>query len=300
MRLQTHYAKKIVLNAATFSLFLHIRCGYLRFADMASTRVPVGINRFLQIPNGRALGQAQEGIFAAFPAGLARSLESNSRHISLKAGEVLFFEGDAANRLYWVIDGVLKSSARSPDGEERILGLLGPGAIIGELGMLDHGPCSATVQAIRPSELCFVSRERVRSLFLTDQVLLKQLLDTLVCRLRRADEEIAASLQPIGIRVARALYELMDLLGEKEDPAGTVVVTRHLRQTDIAALAGVSRESVTRIIVALKKRGVLKQLSRFSFSIDRVRLEIEARPASSRHSAHQGSPRRQVTSSASA
>ena len=76
--------------------------------------------------------------------------------------------------------------------------------------------------------------------------------------------------------MARALVEMMDIFGEKEDPAGRVVVTRHLRQTDIAALAGVSRESVTRVIASLKRQGILEQLGRFSYRIDCVRLEIEA------------------------
>ena len=179
--------------------------------------------------------------------------------------------------------------------------MLGPGAVFGELGMLDGGRRSTTVQAIRPSELHFVSREKFDSLSLTDPKLLQHFLDTLVRRLRRADQEVAASLLPIKVRVARALFEMIDLFGENENPAGTVVVTQHLRQTDIAALAGVSRESLTQVIAALKRQGVLKQLSRFSFRIDRVRLDNEAHPVpwaqtTSLHSALQRRRRRPVRS----
>ena len=229
-----------------------------------------------QAPSERAVGQAPLGLIPAVPRQVTQPLKSNARHVSLKAGEVLFHKGDASDGCYWINRGILKATSMSSNGEERILGLLGPGEVVGELAMLDGGPRSATVQAIRPSELYFVSRNGLNSLFLTDGALLQQLLDTLVRRLRKADEEAAASFQPIGVRVARALVEMMDIFGEKEDPAGRVVVTRHLRQTDIAALAGVSRESVTRVIASLKRQGILEQLGRFSYRIDCVRLEIEA------------------------
>lgn len=268
---------------------------------MGSTVVSVEVGKSRQVLNAPA--QAPSSVFAALPSALGQSLKSNSGRVSLKTDEVLFFEGDVDDRLYWVIGGVLKATAMSPNGAERIIAMLGPGAVFGESTMLNGGPRSKTVRAIRPSELRFVSRERFHSLLRTDPALLQQFLDTLVRRLRRANEEVVANVLPIKVRVARALFEMMDLLGEEENPAGTAVVTRHLRQTDIAALAGVSRESVTRVIASLKKQGLLKQLSRFSFLIDRVRLDREAHPApwaeaASRHSALQRRRRMPVRASA--
>ncbi len=67
---------------------------------MVSTGVPVEMGKSRYVPNGRTAGKAPYGVFAAFPSGLGQTLKSNSGHVSLKADEVLFFEGDVDDRLY--------------------------------------------------------------------------------------------------------------------------------------------------------------------------------------------------------
>jgi len=228
-------------------------------------------------PWHRETRRAPHGLILGLPERFSESLRSNARRISLMAGEILFNKGDVGDGCYWVDRGILKVTVMSSEGEERILALLGPGAIVGELAMLDGQPRSATIQALRPSELSFISRTGFQSLLRTDGEVVLQLLDTLVHRLRRADEEAAAaSFLPVRVRVARALHQMAELFGEEKDQTGLVVVTHDLRQTDIAGLAGVSRESVTRIIAAFKKDGTLNQFGRFSYRIDRARLDGEA------------------------
>ena len=46
----------------------------------------------------------------------------------------------------------------SRSGSERILAFLGPGAIVGELSVIDGRPRSASVMAVRKAELSFLSR----------------------------------------------------------------------------------------------------------------------------------------------
>ena len=221
--------------------------------------------------------RAPHSLILGLPEPFSRSLRSNARHVALKSGEILFNKGDEGDGCYWVDRGILKVTVMSPEGEERILALLGPGAIVGELAMLDGQPRSATIQALRASDLSFISRTGFQSLLRSDGDLVLQLLDTLVRRLRRSDEEAAAaSFLPVRVRVARALHQMMELFGEGDERNGKVMVTHDLRQTDIAGLAGVSRESVTRIIASLKREGILNQFGRFSYRIDRARLEVEA------------------------
>src|SRR3974377_249263 len=64
-------------------------------------------------------------------------------------------EGDGC---YRVEEGLLKASVAGPNGGERILAILGPGSVVGELSMIDGAPRSASVAALRESKLCFVSR----------------------------------------------------------------------------------------------------------------------------------------------
>jgi hypothetical protein len=54
--------------------------------------------------------------------------------------------------------GVLKVNMTSPQGEERILAIIGPGSIVGELAIIDGRPRSASVIAVRDCELSFITR----------------------------------------------------------------------------------------------------------------------------------------------
>src|ERR1700745_2229408 len=77
----------------------------------------------------------------------------------LKAGERLFAIGDPGEGCFLLEQGLLKATVASPLGEERIIALLGPGAIVGELSMIDGLPRSASVVAMRDCVLRFSSRE---------------------------------------------------------------------------------------------------------------------------------------------
>jgi CRP/FNR family transcriptional regulator, cyclic AMP receptor protein len=65
----------------------------------------------------------------------------------LKAGGVLFAAGDAGDGCYLLDKGLLKVMVTSTSGQERIVAILGPGAVVGELAMIDRMPRSASVEA---------------------------------------------------------------------------------------------------------------------------------------------------------
>jgi CRP-like cAMP-binding protein len=63
---------------------------------------------------------------------------------------MLFLAGDSGDGCYRVEDGLLKVTMISQTGRERILALLGPGAIVGEMSMIDRLPRSANVGRFAP------------------------------------------------------------------------------------------------------------------------------------------------------
>src|SRR5262245_10615959 len=99
-------------------------------------------------------------LFSALPQHLSALLFANAMPVHLAADQMLFVAGDPGNGCYRIEQGLLKVSIVSASGAERILAILGPGAIVGELAMLDGLPRSASVVALRDSELLFVSNEK--------------------------------------------------------------------------------------------------------------------------------------------
>src|SRR5262249_6749887 len=90
-----------------------------------------------------------ENVLSVLPKELYAALFAAARHQHLKADQTLFTAGDPGDGCYRVEAGVLKVTVVSASGRERILAILGPGALVGELAMIDAQPRSASVVAAR-------------------------------------------------------------------------------------------------------------------------------------------------------
>src|SRR5439155_23065782 len=83
--------------------------------------------------------------------------------VHLQAQGWRFHEGDPSDRLYLLVSGRLKIVVEGESGT-RVLRSLGPGAAIGELGILAGNARSASVLAVRDCELLEIDGERFRDL----------------------------------------------------------------------------------------------------------------------------------------
>jgi CRP/FNR family transcriptional regulator, cyclic AMP receptor protein len=199
------------------------------------------------------------------------------RTVSLAKGETLFERGDAGDGCYWLRSGVVTVCATSATGEQRILAILGPGALIGELAMIDGLPRSATVQAVRDCSLTFISRAAFMNVLRQHPELHMEITATLAARLRQSDDDmIASSFLTVRARVARALLQFARLLGE-ETERGRVLIQHRVTQSDLAAMAGVARESVNRTLGIWQKEEILGGSARDGYVVDKRRLEREAK-----------------------
>jgi CRP/FNR family transcriptional regulator, cyclic AMP receptor protein len=87
--------------------------------------------------------------------------------------------------------------------------------------------------------------------------------NVLALRLRETDRAVAAdSFLTVKARLARALLELTEYLGE-DSGAGRVLIRHKINQSDLAAMAGVARENVSRTLSDWKRRGLLTRSSGF-------------------------------------
>jgi CRP/FNR family transcriptional regulator len=73
--------------------------------------------------------------------------------VDVRPREVLFHAGDAGDGCHFVRSGAVKVSVIARDGQERLLAVLGPGSLIGELALIDDEPRSATVTALRRCQM---------------------------------------------------------------------------------------------------------------------------------------------------
>jgi CRP/FNR family cyclic AMP-dependent transcriptional regulator len=169
----------------------------------------------------------------------------------------VFHEGDPGDACYIVSRGSCRVIRQHSDGRVITLATLGPGAIFGELAMLDGERRSASVEAAESTELLALPASDMRALIREHPDMAEKLVVALTRRLREANERIARqSFQTVPSRVAGVLNKL--LTEESITPLVTEGVTIRLRQSDLAQLAGTSRESVSRFLATLERAGVVQ------------------------------------------
>jgi CRP/FNR family transcriptional regulator, cyclic AMP receptor protein len=150
----------------------------------------------------------------------------------------------------------------SQQGEERIVSLLGPDAIVGELSMIDGGPRSASVVAIADCSLLFLSRAKFQTCVDSHPELTSYLVRTLARRLRGADDGLAATtFLSVKQRLARALLNLAEYVGEEN--GGRIQLRLKIGQADLAAMAGVARENVSRTMSEWREREIVTRSSNY-------------------------------------
>ncbi len=177
---------------------------------------------------------------------------------SFEAGRVIFREGDQSDTCYIVRNGHARAVREHGDGRTLTLAHFGPGDIFGELAMFDDERRSATIETLDPVDAIAVLGADMRRLLREHPDIAVKLVISLGRRLREANERIARqSFQTVQSRVAGVLGQLV--VQAQAEGAGERDVLVVVTQSDVAQLAGSSRESASRFLAVLERAGVVTQ-----------------------------------------
>jgi len=200
-------------------------------------------------------------LLAGLPTTLLSRLFAGATSHRVMVDKPLFHVGDPGDGCYRLDKGLLRVVVESRDGEELVIAFLGPGAMVGELAMIDGLPRSATAVAVKACELSFITSQAFNESLRAQPELYRCLVEALAARLRETTDALAAAsfLNSQG-RLARVLLDLAALLGEDSGNGG-IVLAHEIRQRDLAAMAGIARENASRIMGEWKRRELVTRLS---------------------------------------
>ena len=230
----------------------------------------------MRVP-GRYVGFVPEAtrLLSALPPHLATDLFAYAGPVKLTAEQVLFLAGDPGDSCYRVEDGLLKVTMVSRSGIERILSFIGRGGIVGELAILDVLPRSASVVAVRDTTLSRLTRAEFDAFAERRPELYKSLITLLTQRLRETNVAVAAgSFLSLQGRVALTLLELADHFGRNVG-SDRIVVQHKIGQSDLAAMTGIARENLSRILKDWERRKILSRRSGYYCLENKSKLERE-------------------------
>jgi CRP-like cAMP-binding protein len=174
-----------------------------------------------------------------------------------RRGEVILREGE---RFDWVVVlriGRVKVASNTAGGNEVVLALRGPGALLGELSAIGRVPVSASVTALEPVTALVVPHFEFKRYLEAHGRVAFELMRQLTVRLRDADRKrIEFGAFDTTGRVAARLVELAERFGT-QTPEG-LRIGLPLSQDELAGWTGSSREAVTKALRALRQEGWIK------------------------------------------
>jgi CRP-like cAMP-binding protein len=186
-----------------------------------------------------------------------RALASRFQPVRYSRGELIFREGESTERLFLIESGRVKLSTASPNGQEMLIGVVGPGQIFGELEVIDRGTRAMDARAMEDSRVLALDSDVLWSVLETHPGLARRLLELMARRLRRADQ---ASQDLVFFdaptRLARRLLQLAEEHGRAVgDDQEAIMVTVRVTQEELAQMIGVTRESANRLVSSFTARG---------------------------------------------
>lgn len=176
---------------------------------------------------------------------------------SFEKNEVIFTQGDPGSVLFILLSGTVKVSLIDAYGKETTLKMLYENDFFGEMSLLDGHFRSATVTALEPTKALTIFREDFIRLIQKNPLTVLNIVTVLCGRLRKADEQIGSLtfLDSFG-KVAHTLLDLASQEGERKN--GSIVLNLRFTRQELANMAAVSRETLTRILYEFQARGCLK------------------------------------------
>jgi predicted acylesterase/phospholipase RssA/CRP-like cAMP-binding protein len=185
-------------------------------------------------------------LFGPIDAETLEQIEREAVWKQLASGQVLFSEGDAADGAYIVALGRLRVSVASAGGE-RVIDEVGPGAWLGEMALLTRRARSATVYAVRDTELVWWSQAAFDRLVVRQPNALLETSRRLVDRLQRqmsGAPQPAPEMRTVAIIPASSTVDIGDfgaqLAAQLAHYGSTVHLTAELVDTRLGK-PGISR-----------------------------------------------------------
>lgn len=195
---------------------------------------------------------SQTPFFQGIPADIRRNLADRCIRRAFATGTVLFHKDSTDRTLYVIASGRVRIYLPGESGREVTLNICGPGETIGELGLLDGRPRSASAQALDDVVAYELRHEDFAGLLDTSPAA-TAVIRVLTARLRHAtaDTESLAQFDVFG-RLARRLLELAERYGHGRE------IDLDLSQADLASLVGATRETVNRTLAAFRQQGLIE------------------------------------------
>lgn len=194
--------------------------------------------------------------FVGLAPGILREIAGLAHVRRLAAGTLIFSQGDDEVRAHAVIEGGVRILQTGSDGAQAVMRFVGPGKMFGTMALFTGGRYPADAVALEDTLEASWSEAELRALMFKHPQIAMNIIRIIADRLQEAQARVRElATQRVEQRVAHAVLRLVRQAGH-----GTIdgtAIAFPLRRKDVAEFSGTTLYTVSRILTAWEKAGLL-------------------------------------------
>ncbi len=180
-------------------------------------------------------------------------LANGTRVVTVAKGETLFNRGDRAHGFYLLLEGQIKLGIISPQGDEKVIGLIQPGESFGEAVLFLEQSFPIYAQATLDSKVLLITRDAVFDILDNDVTVVRRMLAGISARNRQLVNDIESiSLQN---STQRLIGYLLQISSDSPNPERVQFPANKLT---IASMLNITPETLSRVMLRLNNAGLIE------------------------------------------
>ncbi|SRR5690554_695410 len=209
-------------------------------------------------------------LFSALTESELHNVARTSRILPLEAGEYLFYQGQAANQFFLVLEGQVKLTRLTPDGNEKVIEVLMPGQTFAEAVMfMNREEYPVTATAIGPARVQAFQNQAFMDILRHNNDACIRLLGDVCTRLHSRLQEIESlTMKNATYRVVRYFLNEWELHPNRQQR-----VELPIQKQLLASRLSIKPETLSRILSTLKEQGIIDSQGKEITIIDVERLK---------------------------
>lgn len=213
---------------------------------------------------------ATSPFFQDLPAESYRKITQHLINRTHPANRVILLENDWGGSVYFIVSGWVKIRTYNLDGKEITLNIIGKGEVFGEMAALDEVPRSTDVITLTETQICSIPAQDFVELIYSEPIAGVHLAQLMAKRLRQVNRRLRLREADSLSRVADTILFLADGQGKKVTDG---IEIPNLPHRELSSLSGLARETVTRSLTKLEKKGFIRRTQDVLCILDEYALE---------------------------
>lgn len=184
-----------------------------------------------------------------------KQLKEDRSANSYKKKQIVYSEGNHPSHLYYLTKGKVKTFRTNDEGKELVLGLYNEGDFLGYLPLMEGRTYKESAETMEETELALIPRAEFEELLGSNPSVMKKFISILAQSIEEKEKQLLAiAYNSLRKKVADTIVALHQKYNPKKDASFMIDISRD----NLAAIAGVAKESLIRMLGELKDERVIE------------------------------------------